>query len=347
MMNTRKETVLTGREKPKNSFSLPKLLSVSPSPHMRCLDTTRSVMLDVIIALLPATVWGIYTFGIRAAVTVAVSIAVAVISELLYEVIMRKTVTVADLSAVVTGLILGLSMPPAVPAWVPAAGSAFAIVIVKQLFGGLGKNIVNPAITARLFLMLCWPSQMTMYVDVKTDLVSAATPLTVMKTGVSPSETVFNCVIGNIGGAIGEVSAIALFAGFIYLLVRRVVSWQIPVGFIGTVMLWSALFPNTGDNVNCMLYNVFCGGLLLCALICADDYSTTPVTAAGRLIFGVGCGLVTMFIRYFGAYADGCAFAIVIMNLLVPFFEKWTAPVVFGKKHSARVAENGTGGETR
>lgn len=314
---------------------------------MRCLDTTRSVMLDVIIALLPATVWGIYTFGIRAGITVAVSVVTAVIAELLYEIIMKKSVTVADLSAAVTGLILGLSMPPAVPVWVPAVGSVFAVVIVKQLFGGIGKNIVNPALTARLFLMLCWPSQMNMYVDVKTDLVSAATPLTVLKTGVSPSETVFNCVIGNIGGAIGEVSAIALFAGFIYLLVRRVVTWQIPVGFVGTVALWTVLFPNTGDNVNCMLYNIFCGGLLLCALFCANDYATSPVTGGGRLIFGVGCGLVTAFIRYFGAYPDGCAFAVVIMNLLVPFFEKWTAPVAFGRKHKVNSAENGAGGEAK
>ena len=183
---------------------------------------------------------------------------------------------------------------------------------------------------------------MTKYIDVKTDLVSSATPLTVLKTGVSPADTVFRCVVGNISGSIGEVSAIVLFAGFIYLLVRRVVSWQLPVGFVGTVALWSVLFPNTGDNVSCMLYNIFCGGLLMCALICANDFTTTPVTGLGKLIFGVGCGLCTMLIRYFGAYADGCAFAVLCMNLLVPFFESWTAPTRFG----AKKAKNRVGGET-
>lgn len=341
-MNEHKETVQTGRAKSEGSFSLPKLLSVSPSPHMRCLDTTRSVMLDVIIALIPAAIWGIYSFGWRAAVIILISIAVSVLTEAVYEVATRKSVTCADLSAAVTGLILGLSMPPAVPVWVPAVGAVFAIVIAKQLFGGIGKNIVNPALAARVFLMLCWPDQMTKYIDVKTDLVSSATPLTVLKTGVSPADTVFRCVVGNISGSIGEVSAIALFAGFIYLLVRRVVSWQLPVGFVGTVALWSVLFPNTGDNVSCMLYNIFCGGLLMCALICANDFTTTPVTGLGKLIFGVGCGLCTMLIRYFGAYADGCAFAVLCMNLLVPFFESWTAPTRFG----AKKAKNRVGGET-
>lgn len=333
-MNGNKNITAVRNTEGGQSFSLPHLLNVSPAPHMRCLDTTRSVMLDVIIALLPAAVWGVYTFGLHALFVILISVAVSVAVEAAYEALIGKTVTVADLSAVVTGLVLGLSMPSGVSLWVPAVGAVFAIVIAKQLFGGIGKNIVNPAIAARVFLMLCWPAEMVKYTDIKTDLVSAATPLATLNSGVAPSESIFRCVIGNISGSIGEVSAIALFAGFIYLLIRRVVSWQLPVGFVGTVALVSIAFPVTGDTMASTMYQIFCGGLLFCALICANDFSTIPVTKWGRLIFGIGCGAVTVFIRYFGAYPDGCAFAVLLMNLLVPLFEHLTAPIRFGKKSS-------------
>ena len=311
---------------------LPPLLSVSPSPHIRTLDTTRSIMIDVIIALLPAALWGVYTFGLHALYVILISVAASVGAEAVFEALCHKTVTVADMSAVLTGLILGLSMPSDVSLWVPAVGAFFAIVVAKQVFGGIGKNIVNPAIAARVFLMLCWPDQMVKFTDIKTDLVSAATPLTFLKEGISPAESVFRCVLGNISGCIGEVSAIALFAGFIYLLARRIVSWQLPVGFVGTVALVTFVFPVAGDNLNSMMYQLFSGSLMFVALIAANDFSTVPVTKWGRFIFGIGCGAVTLFIRYFGVYPDGTAFAVLLMNLLVPFFEKWTAPKVFGKK---------------
>lgn len=313
-------------------YELPPLLSVSPAPHIRTLDTTRSIMIDVIIALLPAALWGVYTFGLRALYIILISVAASVGAEAVFQALCHKTVTVADMSAALTGLILGLSMPSGVSLWVPAVGAVFAVIIAKQLFGGIGKNIVNPAIAARVFLMLCWPDQMVRYVDVRTDLVSAATPLTFLKSGIAPSESIFRCVLGNMSGCIGEVSAIALFAGFIYLLARRVVSWQLPVGFIGTVAAVTFVFPSAGDNLNSMMYQLFCGSLMFTALISANDFSTIPVTKWGRLIFGIGCGAVTLLIRYFGAYPDGTAFAVLLMNLLVPIFEKWTSPRVFGKK---------------
>lgn len=333
-MNDNKNVTVVREPEGGKRFSLPQLLNVSPAPHIRCLDTTRSVMLDVIIALLPAAAWGVYTFGMHALLVLIVSVAVSVAAEAAYEALMGKSVTVADLSAAVTGLVLGLSMPSGVSLWVPAIGAVFAIVVAKQLFGGIGKNIVNPAIAARVFLMLCWPGEMVKFVDIKTDLISAATPLGFLDNGVAPVESVFRCVIGNISGSIGEVSAIALFAGFIYLLIRRVVSWQLPVGFIGTVALVSLAFPITGDTAASTMYQIFCGGLLFCALIAANDFSTIPVTKWGRLIFGIGCGAVTAIIRYHGAYADGCGFAVLLMNLLVPLFEYWSAPVPFGKRSS-------------
>ncbi len=331
-MSDNKNMPVPKRGDGKRNYFLPELLSVSPAPHIRCLDTTRSVMLDVIFALLPAAAWGIFTFGVRALLIILISVAVSVAAEAAYQALCGKVVTVSDLSAVVTGLILGLSMPSGVALWVPAVGAVFAIVAVKQVFGGIGKNIVNPAIAARVFLMLCWPDQMVKYVDISTDLVSSATPLTALESGVVPTETVFRCVVGNISGSIGEVSAIALFAGFIYLLLRRVVSWQLPVGFVGVVVLCSLAFPITGDVNASLLYQLFCGGLLFTALIAANDFTTTPVTKWGKLLFGIGCGIVTVVIRYFGAYPEGTAFAVMLMNLLTPLFERWTMPVRFGKK---------------
>lgn len=312
--------------------SLPSLLYVSPAPHMRKLDTVRSIMLDVIIALLPALAFGIYQFGLRALWIVLISVATAVASEGIYEVIAKKTLRISDLSSAVTGLFVGLMLPSGVDLWVPLVGSAFAVIVAKQFFGGIGKNVVNPAICARVFLMLCWPAQMTAYADKSGELVSKATALVQLKAGNTPSFTLFNLVIGNSAGAIGEVSAIALGAGFIYLFCRKVVTWHIPVSFLGTVALISILSPITGET-SAVFYQLLSGGLLLSALFCANDYATCPVTAGGKLIFGAGCGLVTVMIRYFGAYPDGCAFAILLMNLLVPLFEAWTKPKKFGGRN--------------
>ncbi len=324
------ETVSISRKRADKS-SLPELLSVSPSPHMRKLDTVTGIMLDVILALMPALLFGIYFFGIRALYIVLLSVLSAVVSEAVYQLLWRKKVRIADMSAVVTGLILGLSLPAGVSYWVPVVGSAFAIIVVKQFFGGLGKNIVNPAIAARVFLMLCWPDQMVRYLY-KGDLVSSATPLVDMKTGEASAINFFRLVLGDYPGAIGEVSAIALGAGFIYLFFRKIVSWRIPVTFVGTVFVISILAPITGE-ANAMFHQVASGSLLFAALFCANDTTTIPVTRNGKLIFGVGCGLITVLIRYFGAYPEGTAFAILIMNLLTPLIESWTKPYKFGGKN--------------
>ncbi len=312
--------------------ALPELLSVSPSPHMRKLDTVTGIMLDVIIALLPALIFGVYYFGIRALYIVLISVLSAVATETVYQLCWRKKVRILDLSAVVTGLILGLSLPAGVSFWIPVVGSAFAIIVVKQFFGGLGRNVVNPAIAARVFLMLCWPDQMIRYTNKAGDLVSSATSLVEMKAGNAPTISLFNLVLGNCPGAIGEVSAIALGAGFIYLFFRKIVSWRVSLMFIGTVAVVSIIAPITGEAA-AMFDQIASGSLLFAALFCANDSTTIPVTRNGKLIFGLGCGLITVLIRYFGAYPDGTAFAILIMNLLTPLIESWTRPHKFGGKN--------------
>lgn len=325
------ETInLSGKKN--NAPSLPELLYVSPAPHIRKLDTVRSIMLDVIIALMPAFLFAVVYFGVRALLIVLISVASSVVSETVYQAIAKKPIRFTDLSAVVTGLMLGLMMPVTVPFWIPVVGAVFAIIVAKQFFGGIGKNIVNPAISARVFLMLCWPSHMICYVEKAEGLVSSATPLVELKAGQTPSVMLFNLVLGNTAGAIGEVSAIAICAGFVYLFFRKVVTWHIPVTFVGTVLLISALAPITGET-SATYFQFVSGSLLFAALFSANDYATTPVTSGGKIIFGIGCGLVTVLIRYFGAYPEGTAFAILLMNLLVPLFEAWTRPKKFGGKN--------------
>ncbi len=322
-------------------YSLPKLLHVSPAPHIKSLDTTRALMLDVIIALAPALLWGIFSFGWRALIVVLISIASCVLFEAGFQKLTKRTVMITDLSAVVTGLILGLSLPSRVSYWIPVAGAFFAIVIAKQLFGGIGKNLVNPALAGRVFLALCWPEEMTRYAMPKTDVISQATPLLSLKERVIPSDSLFDFILGDYAGAIGEVSALALSIGVIYLLIRKVITWHIPVAFVGTAAALFFFFPRIeGENGNFALFSIFTGSLLFCAFIAANDFTTTPVTNTGRLIFGVGCGLITVFIRYFGAYPEGAAYAVLIMNLFVPLIERLTVPVHFGvkadRKQSAR-----------
>jgi electron transport complex protein RnfD len=314
-------------------YTLPSLLCVSPAPHIKSLDTTRALMLDVIIALMPALLWGVFTFGLRALIVVLISIASSVLFETIFQKITKHTLMITDLSAVVTGLILGLSLPSRVSFWIPVVGSFFAIVIAKEIFGGIGKNLVNPALAARVFLALCWPEEMTRFAEGKTDIISRATPLLSLKERVLPSNSLFDYVLGDYAGAIGEVSAVALAIGLVYLLIRKVITWHIPVAFLGTAAALFFFFPRIeGENGNFALFSIFTGSLLFCAFIAANDYSTTPVTNGGRLIFGVGCGLITVFIRYFGAYPEGAAYAVLIMNLFVPLIERFTIPVRFGLK---------------
>ena len=322
---------------------IPKLLTVSPSPHLRTEDTTRSIMLDVCIALMPALIWGIYIFGFRALTVTLVSVVFAVLSELVWEKAMKKPLTISDFSAVVTGILLAMNLPVSVPLWMPAIGAVFAIIVVKQLFGGIGKNFVNPALAARVFLF-AWPSHMgaeaftapgtklsPFAISIPSaDVVSSATPLAALKTGGSPSLSMFDMILGNEAGCIGEVSALLLTAGFIYLLVRKVITWRIPVFYIGTVAIVTFIFAKTSLPFVFAGQEIFSGGLFLGAIFMATDYTTSPITEGGRMIYAIGCGLLTVFIRYFGGYAEGVSFSILIMNLLVWYLDRYTKPVRFG-----------------
>jgi len=320
------------------------LLSVSPSPHIKNPDTTGTVMLRVIIALLPACLWGVYRFGTRAALILALTAGSAVFFEWLWCVLRKKKNTVTDLSAAVTGLLLGMNLPVGAPLWLGVVGSLFAIIVVKCLFGGIGKNVVNPALAARVFLF-AWPGDMGAFTapgvrvnDLTVtftgmDAVAGATPLASLDAGVIPTDvTLFDMILGNIGGCIGEVSAVLLIIGGLYLLFTKVITWHIPVTFISTVALLTFVFPLKGaDAMQFMLYHVFAGGIMLGAFYMATDYVTSPVTVKGQIIFGVGCGAITVFIRYFGGYAEGVSFAILIMNLLVGYIDKFTMPKKFSR----------------
>ncbi len=319
---------------------IPELLTVTPPPHIRAYDTTRTVMLDVCIALLPALIWGIYIFGARVLMLTAISVIFAVLAEAGYEKLVDKPITVLDFSAVVTGLLLALNLPVSAPLWIPAVGAVFAIVVVKQLFGGIGKNFVNPALAARVFLF-AWPELMNTFTasDAKIsaftvgapDVIASATPLASLKNGSFPEgSSLFNAIIGYEGGSIGEVSALLLTAGFIYLLVRRIITWHIPVAYIGTVFVLALIFPKGAPTLDFALWEIFSGGLFLGAIFMATDYSTSPITKRGRLIFGIGCGALTVFIRYFGGYPEGVSFSILIMNLLVWYIDRYTKPTKFG-----------------
>lgn len=318
-------------------------LTVSTSPHIKSPVTTRSIMIDVLIALLPSFIWGIYVFGPRALSIGVISIICCIGFEALYQLVMKKRITVTDGSAAVTGLLLGMNLPATVPLWIPIVGAFFAIVIVKQLYGGIGKNFMNPALAARAFLMLAWPSAITTApspftsssaaaVSINTaDIVASATPMQLLKNGTIPQEGMFNYLLGAKAGAIGEVSTLLLIAGGIYLIVRRVITWHTPVAYLATVALIAYLFPkNPAARIEFVVYELICGGLMLGAFFMATDYATTPITAKGRLIFGVGCGAITMFIRYFGGYPEGITFAILIMNTLVWYIDRLTKPKKFG-----------------
>lgn len=328
--------------------TMPEMLTVSPSPHIKSSESTATIMLDVIIALIPAFIWGIYVFGIRALAVMAVSIAACVGFEAAAQFLLHRPVTIGDLSAAVTGLLLAMNLPVSVPLWMPVVGAFFAIVVVKQLFGGIGCNFVNPALSARVFL-LSWASEMTAFsadgekvtslapVLAEGDIVASATPLASLKAGELPAETIFDMLLGNHAGCIGEVSSLLLLAGGIFLLVRRVITWHTPVAYLGTVAILTFLFPQHGGvAVEFVFYELLAGGLMLGAFFMATDYATTPVTPAGRLIFGVGCGLITVLIRYFGSYPEGVSFSILVMNLLVWYIDKVTMPRRFGGKSDGK-----------
>ncbi len=311
---------------------------VSSSPHVRAHDDTRSIMADVLIALIPALIMGVYSFGGRALVLTGISIVSAVFFEWLYEKILKKPTTIDDLSACVTGLLLALNLPATAPVWLPVIGSGFAIIIVKMLYGGLGKNFMNPAMAARAFLfswavvMTTWVSPHTQLPLVKTpvDVVSQATALSQMKNGILPDVSLLDMALGKTPGSIGETCALALLAGGIYLVIRRVISARIPLAYIGTVALLTYLFPRGNDPFMWMMSSILSGGLFIAAIFMATDYATSPVTKGGQWVYGVGFGLLTVFIRYFGSYPEGVSYAILIMNLLVWVIDKAMKPKKFG-----------------
>ena len=324
------------------SVEFPEALTVAPSPHIRHGENTRGIMLDVIIALMPALIYGIFVFGYRALILTLVSVASCVFFEWGFQWVTKRPITVTDLSAAVTGVLLALNMPSTLPIGLIVVGAFFAIVVVKQIFGGIGKNIVNPALAARVFMFLSWPSQMAGYPAL--DGVASATPLSSLKTG-DLSEIDFGDIIRMFlgiekSGVIGEISAMLLVAGGIYLLVRRVITWHIPVSYLATVAVITLIFPRNGaDNFTFMLAELCAGGVVLAAFFMATDYATSPVTKLGRIIFGIICGLITVFIRYFGAYNEGASFAILIANLLVYYIDKFTRPRVFGANRKRKEAE--------
>lgn len=303
-------------------------LHLSVSPHIHSKRNTSNIMLDVIIALLPAAVAGIVLFGFRALAVLIVAIGAAVISEYLFNLIIGKKQTIGDLSAVLTGLLLGLNLPANIPLWQTAVGSVFAIIVVKCIFGGLGSNIVNPAITARVFMLVAFGSMAEAAFPV--DTVASATPLALMKSGSNAPE-LMDLFLGKIGGAIGETSALALLIGGIYLLLRKVITWQIPVSFIGTVFVF-ALFLE-GFDIYTAVSQILAGGLFIGAFFMATDYVTSPSTPWGKIIFGLGAGIITVLIRYYGNYPEGVSFAILFMNILNPYIESWTPRKLFGGKN--------------
>ena len=311
----------------------------SYQPQVRTNTDTSRIMLDVIIALVPAMVVGIVMFGVKALLLIAVSVASAVFWEWGYRKLMKKPSSIGDLSACVTGILIALVIPVGAPWWMPVVGTFFAMVIVKQLYGGIGKNFLNPALAARAFLMASWPVIMTTWavpsvLSKTVDAATMATPLSILKAGTETMPEYFsfgNMFIGSMPGCIGEISAAALLVGGIYLLVRKVINWRIPVAFIGTVAILTVIFPRNGySNIDWMVYNLLSGGLLLGAIFMATDYSSSPVTLNGQLLYGFGCGALTVLIRYFGGYPEGVSYAILIMNLCAWAIDKGTRGRQFG-----------------
>lgn len=309
-------------------------LIVSTSPHLRHKVTTTSIMRDVIIALMPATVAAIIFFGFKAAIMIAVCVGVAVSSEFLFNLICKKKQTVGDLSAIVTGLLLALNLSTNATYWQCALGSFFAIIVVKCLFGGIGHNFANPAITARVFLLIAFSGSIAGGAFANfAEITSSATPLKIMQTGGANLPPLHHMFLGNIGGAIGETSALAILIGFVYLLIRRVINWQTPVVFVGTVFVLSLIIK---QDLTYALYQVLGGGLLLGAVFMATDYSTTPINKAGKIVFALGCGILTVLIRGADAYPEGVSFAILFMNILSPYIERLTKKRPFGGIKNAK-----------
>lgn len=311
---------------------------VSAAPHIHTNSTVSGIMRDVIIALMPSAVFGCVIFGWRAAAAIITCIATCLLSEFIFTKLMKRRTTIGDLSAVVTGLLLALNLPPQIPLYMAVIGSAFAIIIVKQIFGGLGKNFMNPALAARCFMLIAWTSAMTAFVNPMmgygADAVSSATPLAVMRSGVGDLPSLRDAFIGFIPGTIGETSVLMVLIGFVYLLIRKVITPRIPLAYVLTFAVLTFFFGNRGDMsaAEYTLMQLCTGGLMLGAVFMATDYTTTPTTPLGMIIFGVGCGVLTFVIRRFGGYPEGVSFSIILMNVAAPLIEKATVPKSFGQR---------------
>ena len=324
-------------------------LTISSSPHVHTPVTTRTLMRDVLIALIPALIGSVYFFGLRALTVTLVSALAAFLFEKIYCRLMKRDDKTYDLSCLITGVLLAFVCPPTIPYWMIIVGDAFAIILVKMLFGGIGKNIVNPALAGRAF-MFSWPVAMSTWVKVgfenaanplnAADAVTAATPLAAMHQGyIDPTAgSIMDMFLGNVGGCIGETSALLLLIGGAYLLYKKVITARIPLAYIGTVAVLAFLFPQGNDRFVWTAAQLFSGGLMLGAIFMATDYVTSPVTKLGQIIFGIGCGIITIAIRYFGGYSEGVSYAILIMNCCVVLLDRIGRPVKFGapKKEAAK-----------
>ena len=319
-------------------------LTVASSPHIRGNFRTNRIMLDVVLALMPALIVGIGKYGVQALIVTAVSILSAVTTEYLYSLIMKKRNTVVDCSAIVTGILLAMTLPATVPVWQVVIGNVFAILFVKLLCGGLGQNIFNPALAGRALMMILWPVSLTRFFESGVDGVSAATPLHHMVMPAIPEISLYDLFLGNVAGCIGEVSSLALLLGGAYLVYRKVISPRIPLAYLGTVAILTLIFFRAGNPVEWMLYQLLSGGLLLGAIFMATDYVTSPVTRKGQILYGIGCGILTVLFRYFGIYPEGVTYAILLMNGCVWVIDRYTPARRFGVKKVAKKTADQKGG---
>ena len=310
-----------------------KTLLVSSSPHLRDGATTRRIMIDVVISLIPASAAGVYFFGPRVLLVILTTVLSCVLFEYLARKAMKRESTIQDFSAVVTGVLLALNLPPSIPLWVAAVGGFIAIVIIKQLFGGLGQNFMNPAMGARVFLLIAYPKYMSSWIIPGTDAVSSATPLSIIKGTEGAVEQLpdyIDLFLGKAAGCIGETSVLALLIGAAYLVYRRVIGLEIPLTFISTVALFTWIFGEDTLFTGNFMYHILSGGLIIGAFFMATDYSTSPVTTKGKIIAGIGCGLITSIIRLYKNYPEGVSFAILLMNIATPLIDRFTVPRSFG-----------------
>ncbi len=304
------------------------MLKVSSNPHVRSKDTTARIMQYVVIALMPATLFGIWNFGLHALLLVLVTVAAAVLSEYIYDRCMKKKNSISDFSAVVTGLLLALNLPPKAPLWIGILGGMFAIIVVKMLFGGLGQNFMNPALGARCFLMISFTSIMTNF---ECDAYTGATPLAVIKSGAEGSAELLDMFIGRTAGTIGETSTIAILAGALFLLIMKVIDLRVPCSYIVSFVIFILIFGGRGFDMTYIAQQLSGGGLMLGAFFMATDYATRPITKNGQYLFGIFLGIMTGIFRLFGPSAEGVSYAIILGNLLVPLIERVTKPTAFGK----------------